>query len=483
MRRYRLSAFVAIVAGLLPLSLSAQILRYNVGDPLQFGVGYNTLTGEFAGNCMQKAAKGDIGPPGEAEGISPGQLTRWELSSVQDLSTLSSKLDFSASASASFAAGSVSAAVQYMKSKSFNKYHEFVYVSASVANSTSIWTPPKNSLLPDDLKLRQRPLEFLRKCGDAFVRTITTGGELTAVLDINTLAQEDASNLSISVSGNYGTASGQTALTDQLRQTMSNRSTHVTVFRAGGTGAVPNYTSDDLIKASMDFPVLVAKNPVPLQAQLASYDVVAPPVRLTAAQQQFIAPLFRLYKRAMQSSGNLQYIQGHTSEFRVISGGDTTIQVLTNRQQSEEASYDFSDSLTNDDKQRITTASDAMDDYVHTLEALATGCLDDPQRNCKGTIPPFPNEAPVANVVRIFSIDQPWATNAGPVDITLPIAYMCKVESISGNWQPGDGRTLSCAGLPKQMTHGHILTGEFDNPKQYGDNVGTCTYHFICARK
>ena len=483
MCRHNVEILVGAISCLLPLSLSAQSLRYNVGDPLQFGVGYNTLTGEYAGNCMQKAKPTEIGTPVDAEGISPGQLTRWELSSVQDLSTLTTKLDFSASASASFAAGSVSAAVQYMKSKSFNKYHEFVFVSASVANSTSVWTPPKNGLLPDDLKLRQRPLEFLQKCGDAFVRTITTGGELTAVLDINTEAQEDASNLSISVSGSYGTASGQAALTDQLKQTMSSRSTHVTVFRAGGTGPLPNYTSDDLIKASMDFPVVVAKSPVPLQAQLASYDLVAPPVRLTASQQQFIGPLFRLYKRAMQSAGNLQYIQGHTGEFRVISGGDTTIQVLENRQQSEEASYDFSDTLTNGDKQKVRATSDAMDDYVNKLEVLATGCLDDPQKKCKGDVPPFPDETPVVNIVRVFTIDKPWATNAGPVDISLPIAYMCKVENISGNWQPGDGRTLSCNGLPKQMIHGHILTGEFDNPRQYGDNVGTCTFYFICTRK
>ena len=111
-----------------------QTIRYNVGDPTRFGLGYNTLTGEFAGNCTVDVNQGDIKPAGPGDAPPLGQLTSWELSSEQDLTTLSESLDFSASASASFTAGSVSASTQYVRSKTFNKYHEFLYVSAAVAN-------------------------------------------------------------------------------------------------------------------------------------------------------------------------------------------------------------------------------------------------------------------------------------------------------------------------------------------------------------
>ena len=69
----------------------------------------------------------------------------------------------------------------------------------------------------------------------------------------------------------------------------------------------------------------------------------------------------------------------------------------------------------------------------------------------------------------------------GPVDIVLDAAYVCKVENISGNWKPGDGRTLSCEGLPHGMVNGHIVAVGFDS--YYPDDVGTCTYHFICTRR
>jgi hypothetical protein len=89
----------------------AQTLKYNPGDELRFGIGYNTLTGQYAGNCTKDLLPSDIKPAGSDE-PDPGQLTRYELSSVQDLASLSEKLDFSASASASFVAGSVSASTQ-----------------------------------------------------------------------------------------------------------------------------------------------------------------------------------------------------------------------------------------------------------------------------------------------------------------------------------------------------------------------------------
>jgi hypothetical protein len=74
------------------------------------------------------------------------------------------------------------------------------------------------------LKLRQQnPLEFLNRCGDAFVKTITEGGELTAVLDISTSAQEDTTNLNVAISGNYGSAEGRAALKTQLQTTLLNR--------------------------------------------------------------------------------------------------------------------------------------------------------------------------------------------------------------------------------------------------------------------
>jgi|HubBroStandDraft_6_1064221.scaffolds.fasta_scaffold00716_7 hypothetical protein len=479
--------FLVVFALATPKTGLGQTLRYNVGDPLRFGIGYNTLTGQYAGNCTANPQTADIKPAGDADAPTTGQLTRWELSSEQDLSTLTEKLDFSASASASFVAGSASMSVDYMKSRTFNKYHEFLYVSASVANGTQVWTKP--ALTQASLNLRKQPLDFLTKCGDTFVQTITTGGELTAILDVTTSAQEDTSSLTVSVSGDYAGVAGRAKLAQQIQQRLANHQTQVKVFRAGSTGALPTYTADQLITASLDFPTQVAVHPVPLQAQLASYDTISPPTPLTASQQAFIKPLFRAYKKTMQNLGNLTYIQSHTSEFRRIvpqaaagmnaaSAANALAEFLSSSQSTLSTNFDFADL----NIQEIADSQTRQEDYSNRLEALATGCLQEPKTKCSGLLPEAP--APIVNVVRVFGVDSAWNTNAGPVDITLDQAYVCKVENIAGDWKPGDGRTLACNdSLPHGVIQGHVVVGGFDNPAQYGDNVGVCTYHFLCTRR
>src|ERR1041385_3760006 len=115
---------VAVSVCMVTNTAAAQNIKFNVGDPMIYGMGYNTLTGTYAGNCTVPVVPSDIKPAGE-DIPTPGQLTQYRLQSVESLETLSELMDFSASASASFAAGSASASMQYVRSKSFNAYHQF----------------------------------------------------------------------------------------------------------------------------------------------------------------------------------------------------------------------------------------------------------------------------------------------------------------------------------------------------------------------
>jgi len=489
----------------------AQTLKYNPGDELRFGVGYNTLTGQYAGNCTVDVSKEDIKPAGSDE-PNPGQLTKYELSSVQDLSSLSEKLDFSASASASFVAGSVSASTQYVRTRSFNTFHQFLFLDATVANATQVWTKP--ALMPDKLKLRQQnPLEFFNQCGDSFVKTITEGGELTAVLDISTSAQEDASSLSIAISGDYSTAQGQLALRNQLQSTLLNRQTKVNIMRAGGSQTLPSFSADELIAASLTFPASVAQHPYPMLAKLASYNTIAQPMALTTKQEAFIGPLFRVYKKAMQYLGDLAYVRSHTSEFRIISVAQAAnvaptgplkvpqTQNLADWQaygEAKAADPTHQLSILLENKQTVLSGDftladikkDAVDQVIDNWESLtdqlislARGCVSDPGNGCTGTIPSQP--ARIVNLVRIFPVQKDWNTAAGPVSITLEPSYICQVDTILGNWRIGDAANapiLACnASLPNKVTNGYIITGGFDS--YYQDNHGSCTYLLTCYRR
>ena len=474
----------------------SQTLKYNIGEPLRFGAGYNTLTGTYAGVCTVDVKDEEIQPAGEPA-LQPGQLTKWELTSVEDLTSLSRKLDVSASASASFVAGSASASVQYMDSKAFNSYHQFLYLDASVANATKIWTKPRLEKQWEQLR-QSNPLAFLARCGDTFVKTITSGGALTAILDLSTSAQEDTSSLAVAISGNYGTVEGRAALHDQLQKTVTNRQTKVTVVRAGGTGSLPSYSAEDLIAASLTFPAVAEKQPYPMLAQLASYDTIASPVSLTTTQDAYIRPLFNAYRAAMQYLGDLTYVRAHTSEFRTLSRPPEPGMASAQGPASQATPVDVQsfklEALTSSSKQRVVDDNfvfnnidkdelanliSTYEGYSDSLANLARTCLSNPKTGCKAAAPQAP--AKMRALVRVFPDARNWDTKAGPVSIVLDSTSMCKVDAISGTWKPGDGRTLDCAGLPKTVTNGYIITGGFDS--YYPDNVGVCTWLLTCFRR
>ncbi len=508
--RPALSLALAIFCGI-PIAAKSQNVKFNVGDPMIFGMGYNTLTGTYAGNCTMPVVASDIKPAGD-DMPTPGQLSQYRLQSVESLETLSELMDFSASASASFVAGSVSASAEYVHSRTFNAYHQFVYVSADVANDTKVWTKPQ--LLPEMEKLRHTaPLQFLNRCGDAFVRTITTGGELSAVVDLSVSASEDKSSLDVAISGNYGNAEGKAKLHEALAHTLLNRQTNVYVLHAGGKSQIPSYSADDLIAESLTFPDEVRDHSWPMLAQVASYDTISTPATLTLKQERFIRPLFRLYKQGMQYLGDLTYMNLHSSEFRILivpaaaaaathkvdpatlkredkAGWEAYStnrandprerfdQLLTRRQKEISTDFDFKDL----DKTQLKQTIAAYEKFQDDLELLALGCLRDPDHGCSGSSPDLP--AQIEHVIRTFPEQQNWDTAAGPVLINLDPAYVCKVVDILGTWRIADAPNapvLSCDVLPKSVTDGHIVTGGFDS--YYPDNHGVCSYQFLCYRR
>ena len=492
-----------------PPAVIAQTVKFNVGDPLRLGMGYNTLTAQYAGNCTVPVVSSDVRDAGEGEVLSPGQLTKWDLTSVDTLSSLSEKLDFSASASASFVGGSVSASTQYVRSRSFNTFHQFLYVDASVANSTRVWTKP--ALDPKMEKLRQtNPLDFLRRCGDSFVKTVTDGGELSAILDLSTLASEDKSSLSIDVNGNFGTAEGRAQLKTDLQQTFSNRQTKVTVIRNGGTGPLPSYSAAELIVATQNFPDLAQQHPSPMLAYLASYDTISAPASLTARQEAFILPLFQAYRRAMQYSGDLAYISRNTSEFRTLEFPATLQSATENNQVAPEQSAApdanalknaqetfalFIDPLKQKvvpntdftfrdiDKDQLDVTVKNLDSYLDQLGSLARTCVSDPKNGCSGSVPSEPDR--IAYLVRVFTHKEDWNTASGPVSILLDPSWVVKIVDIVGSWRIADAANAPVypcnASMPRTVTNGYIITGSFDS--YYPDNHGICTYVFLGFRR
>jgi hypothetical protein len=284
------------------------------------------------------------------------------------------------------------------------------------------------------------------------------------------------------------------------------------MMRAGGAKNLPSFSADDLIAASLSFPDTVQQHPYPMLAKLASYNTIAGSLSLTATQEAFIAPLFRVYRRAMQYSGDLAYLRSHTSEFRTLSlpqapaaalaapakvpqtaaleewnsysvakASDQNYRMsllLENKQMVVSTDFNFND-INKDDVDQTTNNWEAL---LDDLSRLAKGCLNEPKNRCSGNVPQEP--ARIRNLVRVFPVQKDWNTAAGPVSITLDSSYVCKVDNILGNWRIADAENApvaSCNNLPHQVTNGYIIQGGFDS--YYQDNHGTCTYQLMCYRR
>lgn len=490
----------------------AEQIKYNQGDPMDYGIGFNTLTGKYAGRCLVQYQNADIKTVAAGDVAGAGQSSQWYVTSVDNTQTLAETLDASASISVGFLFGSASASSSYLHSREFNSYHQFLVLQVHVVNGTRYWDIPDTATaLPKNLQdlKDNHPLDFLNRCGNTYVRTITTGGEFDAVLDVSTSALDDRSALTVNLSGNYGTGEGKAQLKEKIEQTYQNRQVSVRVVRAGGKGSLPSFSAADLISASLGFGADVAANPVPASAELAPYDTIYVGIGQPPDVESFIMRLFRAYMRALQYNGDLAFIRMHTSDFRKLAVPreaayaaslrssdkhdntapperfqqfvDSQLTRLTDSSQPQPNPGDFEFRALNSDE--IEGTIEQFEDYTDTLNTMARECFAHPDQKCHGDLPTPPKK--IANVVRVAFPTVAWDTRK-PVNINLDTALTCKVDNVLGRWQyTQNSDWQSCGALPNIVTNGHIVSGDFDTNKAggYEDNNGVCTYQFICMRR
>ncbi|MBN8613206.1 MAG: hypothetical protein J0L92_21620 [Deltaproteobacteria bacterium] len=382
----------------------------------------------------------------------------FEATVVENSTSLAQSLGLDVSASYRWGFGSVSASFSYATSSEFNSRDVFVVVRTSITNSTRALSQP--ALTPEAIALYTRDApQFTRTCGDEFVTTITSGGELVAVLRIRSSSSADRESIRAALRGNYMGFNAAADLQTSLASLQSSHETSTRIVRSGGSGALPDMAPSALLEfARVTFPTLVASHAIPRQYSTASYETI--PSGMNFADRIVRASLIRLAERldqAIQRRNDTMYTR------------------------------DNSALCTNSGSAQIAPRLGEFDDYIDAISAHALECTQHPERAC-------PRFAPVVPAAIACAEAPPVATRvvAGPYNMQAPVHYdlpgqtSCRgPDRVTGLWTESGSRPpyRACGNDgPGVSVHGTVAgTGEFEQAGHYYDNNGDCRYEFVCC--
>lgn len=206
-----------------------------------------------------------------------GQEVIYSLTKIESSEDLQRKLNISASASANFLVGGADAKFKFSEDVKLSSTAVTLLASVIVRNAS--WTvPPGIKFDPEvePLLTAGNEARFRALCGDAFVHSITTGGEFYAVVQIQTNSEEERQRISSSIEGNYFTAKGSAEFNSEMKRIVQNSTVSVASKQIGGKDADADPCLDVKCVASRvsALPASIAAAPVTTSLELLPYDVV-----------------------------------------------------------------------------------------------------------------------------------------------------------------------------------------------------------------
>lgn len=292
-------------------------------DRLSVGDGFNSTTGEPGGNCAvfdPGHEKDDLYVPG---GVT-GQKTVYDFYEITSLDQLKTALNVSASASFGYGIFSADASFSFMKSGSYNSYHNYLFVQIRVTNPTEILK--KKSLSPAALQYAATN-RFFETCGNEFIYARTTGGDLTGIIELSSSSVEEHDKLSaamnVAINGFLASGGGSASFSQAIDTVKNVAQTRVHIIRNGGLGDIPNI--DTLQAAALKFPSsvqLITGHPVIDVLITQPYTVTDNlpgnlKFDLVKFQMDTLPRLASWLDEAYQIRGDLKFILDHPSQFYV----------------------------------------------------------------------------------------------------------------------------------------------------------------------
>jgi hypothetical protein len=296
---------------------------------ITLGKGYNSLSGEVKGQCVDTGGLVDAGGKEPDSGnTSTSQTVKIEIKDITSLTSLREQLNISTAASfKAFGGNGGSAKMSFAKEVNFNSESRYLLISSKVINATLV---EKSPTFTKDVQegIASGKLvgdAFLKYCGNEYVYSTTTGGEFIAVLEFSASSLQESQRLDASLKASYGAFSGSANISKAIERLAKNSLRQINIYRAGGKGEVVG--PDDFEKFAKEFPSkvenTVSGSPTIVEINTRSYDGVGPsalqPNTVGLAQQeQLLKQMGAEFEKAIMTRNGIQSILMNAEKYEAF---------------------------------------------------------------------------------------------------------------------------------------------------------------------
>lgn len=287
------------------------------GKPaLQLGRGVDSTTGSALGVAI---APDDP----KIDPNNSGQHVNYNVSIIESSDELSSALGLSAGAEMRYGLFSAEGTVDLQEKSEFKSFATYVLATCDVLNPpVGLFNPSPQKAAQD---LKDNPQSFRRGFGDTFVRSVITGGQFYALLEIVHKESLVQKSLATSIEGKYNgfltDAQVDVKFTDDEQKQMAESQFRILQYQASGQGVETSLVRDTeaVIGRLKEFPQTVLQHPVAIQVELASYDTI-PELQPNLIRQQALEDALedcarkRLYYKSVMNDCAF-YLEGTNSQF------------------------------------------------------------------------------------------------------------------------------------------------------------------------
>ena len=236
---------------------------------LALGKGFDSLQLIARGDCVKSG--GTISQESQNK---ESQNIVYHMSIIESTQELKDKLGVTASASLKAAFWSLESKAEFVDSSNINNYSVHLLVLIRVANSRE---QLEDVVLREDtleLLLQGKNERFRERCGDEYVLSRTTGGELFGLLTIQTSNEEQKRDLRVSLKGSLAIFRAEGEFDQNFRDVTTNNSTEIDMSVSGGLGLKMPTTLQELVKLAETFPEVVAEQGALLTAHTQDYNAL-----------------------------------------------------------------------------------------------------------------------------------------------------------------------------------------------------------------
>lgn len=283
---------------------------------MTIGRGYNSKTGQLAGNCLSF----DLYEVGRATGLLENVVK--DFRTVTSKSDLTKHLGLEAQGKYLFAGGSASAKAEASRDIVINTYSSNFVGLVEVQTSWSYVRNPAVISAASTLTSQ----EFHRLCGDSFISGVLSGGEFYGVGTVATESESDQVKASASIQGTYVNMAGGVSVDAELATVESENRLQIRIIKKGSNASDQTEASLAGITSAMNtFEQSVnASGGAPRMVWVQSYSVVpgsiSQPTDIPLGYGAVLDDLLSYHEKYEMLASDIDFILAHRDQFLFTTG-------------------------------------------------------------------------------------------------------------------------------------------------------------------